>query len=189
MRSLEIELKRLEAEYNMFFAGRAPRLPWETRSRVEALVRRYDRGHIQNTAERFRFQSLQARFAAFCELWERTLRAREEGRPLARRGHRPPPSAGPADHEPARQAPGPDRIVHVTSLRDPVADAGRVRELFDRLAEARDAAGEPPLAYDRFEAVIGAQVRSLGAGERDVAFRVAVKEGKVTLTAKVLAGR
>ena len=29
---LEAEIRRLEAEYNMFFAGRLPRLPWETRA-------------------------------------------------------------------------------------------------------------------------------------------------------------
>jgi hypothetical protein len=35
MQQLEAEIKRLEAEYNMFFAGRLPRPPWETRARVE----------------------------------------------------------------------------------------------------------------------------------------------------------
>ena len=40
---LEAELKRLEAEYNMFFAGRLPRPPWETRGRVDAMVKRLDR--------------------------------------------------------------------------------------------------------------------------------------------------
>ena len=42
LQSLEAELKRLEAEYNMFFAGRLPRPPWETRSRVDAIVKRLD---------------------------------------------------------------------------------------------------------------------------------------------------
>jgi len=35
MQQLEAEIKKLEAEYNMFFAGRLPRLPWETRKRIE----------------------------------------------------------------------------------------------------------------------------------------------------------
>ena len=43
---LEAELKRLEAEYNMYFAGRLPRPPWETRGRVNAMVRRLDNVHI-----------------------------------------------------------------------------------------------------------------------------------------------
>ena len=67
MAQLEAEIKRLEAEYNMFFAGRLPRLPWETRARVEALVKRYDRMNLRNTAERFRFGTLQAKFVAFCD--------------------------------------------------------------------------------------------------------------------------
>src|SRR5262245_36512643 len=80
MTRLEAEIKRLEVEYNMFFAGRLPRLPWETRARVEQLVKRYDRMNLSNTAQRFRFGSVQARFMSFCELWERNMRAKEEGR-------------------------------------------------------------------------------------------------------------
>src|SRR5918994_150095 len=86
MQMLEAEIKRLEAEYNMFFAGRLPRLPWETRARVEKMVKRYDRTPLKNTAQRFRFDTVQARFIKFCELWERSLRSKEEGRQL--RGHR-----------------------------------------------------------------------------------------------------
>ena len=59
LQRLETELKRLEVEYNMFFAGRLPKPPWDTRGRVEALVKQYDRAHIQNFGDRFRFQSLQ----------------------------------------------------------------------------------------------------------------------------------
>ena len=37
---LAADLKQLEAEYNMFFAGRLPRPPWETRNRVDAMIKR-----------------------------------------------------------------------------------------------------------------------------------------------------
>jgi hypothetical protein len=80
LQRLEGELKRLEAEYNMFLAGRLPRVPRETRSRVQALVTQYDRRRIDNTGERFRFATIQARFASLTELWDRGLRAREDGR-------------------------------------------------------------------------------------------------------------
>jgi hypothetical protein len=78
---LETELKRLENEYNMFFADRLPRPPWETRKRVEAMVKRLDRAHLSNYGERYRFTSLQSRFAKFVDLWDRAMKAREEGRP------------------------------------------------------------------------------------------------------------
>src|SRR5580704_18656757 len=95
----------------MFFSGRLPKPPWETRSRVEALVKQYDRAHIQNFGHRFRFTTLQARFATLADLWDRGLRAREEGRPGPFATRRPEHAAAPA--------PPPDRVLHVTTLQDP----------------------------------------------------------------------
>jgi hypothetical protein len=81
IKALEIEMRRLEAEYNMYFAGRSPRPPVETRRRVTGMVRHLDRKHLSNYAERFRFTALQTRFQSFIELWDRGMRARDEGRP------------------------------------------------------------------------------------------------------------
>jgi hypothetical protein len=81
IKALEIEMRRLEAEYNMYFAGRSPRPPVETRRRVTGMVRQLDRQPLTNYAERFRFTALQTRFQSFIELWDRSMRARDEGRP------------------------------------------------------------------------------------------------------------
>lgn len=81
LKTLETELRRLEVEYNQYFAGRTPRPPLETRRRVAGLVRQLDRQRLSNYAERFRFTTLQSRFQTFADLWDRGLRAREEGRP------------------------------------------------------------------------------------------------------------
>jgi hypothetical protein len=189
MAQLEAEIKRLEAEYNMFFAGRLPRLPWETRARVDALVKRYDRMNLRNTAEKFRFGTLQSRYAAFCELWERSLNAREEGRP--RRGRRSPaPVAPPAAAPPKKRDAGETapRVVAVTAFRDPATEAERLADLYERLSTARKEAGEKPVPFEAFKQVVRAQVNKLGAGQVDVAFRVSVEKGKVTLTAKALKG-
>src|SRR5262245_8156190 len=141
MSRLETEIKRLEVEYNMFFAGRLPRLPWETRARVEQLVKRYDRMNLPNTAQRFRFGTVQARFMAFCELWERNLRAKEEGRgprgrtagaptsapqgeapPPAEPAAEPPPASDDRASAPAPRAPEPPpRIVEPPAAAPPVA--------------------------------------------------------------------
>src|SRR5262245_27967548 len=118
---LEAELKRLEAEYNMFFAGRLARPPWETRDRVAALIKQYDRAFISNTGDRFRFQSLQSRFSTFVDLWDRGLRAREEGRP------------GPFAHGQPRAAAKkgpPDRILHVAAFQDPLREMDKLTDLY-----------------------------------------------------------
>jgi hypothetical protein len=174
---LETELKRLEAEYNMFIGGRLPRPPWETRSRVEALVKRLDRTYISNTGERFRFGTVQARFAAFVELWDRGLRAREEGRP-GRFGAPPPPAA-----RPARAAS--DRVLHVTTVKDPLREIDKLHELYDRLAEARGEGAKEAMPFHKFAELVKTQVSTLrekGSGE--VALRVAVRDGKLALSVR-----
>jgi hypothetical protein len=178
---LEAELKRLEAEYNMFFAGQLKRPPWETRSRVESLVRQYDRAYIQNTGDRFRFHTLQSRFAAFVDMWDRSMRAREEGRaaPLPQRR---------TDQPLQRKVPA-DGVLRVAAFRDPARELDKLTTLYESLADARREVGEAQVSFDRFAAVVTEKVEKLRqGGSSEVAFRVAVEDGKVTLTARALKG-
>ena len=187
------EIKRLEAEYNMFFAGRLPRLPWEQRARVDALVRRHDRSDTQNTAERFRFHTLQSRYAAFTELWERQLQQQEEGRRRVDRVSRPAASVTEAPESPSAPEHAVERHlerevlkgeVHVASLRDSAAQADRVQALYECLADAKREAGEPPVAYERVAELVRAQVAKLGSEGHEVVFRVTVTNGRVSLTVR-----
>jgi hypothetical protein len=179
---LEADLKQLEAEYNMFFSGRLPKPPWETRARVEALVKHFDRGHIPNTGDRFRFTTLQSRFATFIDLWDRALRAREEGRP----GPLVPKRTTPI--EPPKKSPE-DRILHVSAFRDPVREIDKLTELYESLAEARREVGEEAPPFHKFAELVKNQVKKLrDTGSPEVAFRVAVKDGKVSFTARGLKG-
>ncbi|MCU1382199.1 MAG: hypothetical protein JWL71_896 [Acidobacteria bacterium] len=178
---LEAELKQLEAEYNMFFAGRLPKPPWETRARVDAIVKQFDRGHIPNTGDRFRFSTLQSRYATFIDLWDRGLRAREEGRPGPF-----PQKVRPS--EPEKKGPE-DRILHVSSFRDPVREIDKLTDLYESLAEARREVGEDAPPFHKFAELVKNQVKKLrDTGSPEVAFRVAVKDGKVNFTARGLKG-
>ena len=179
--TLAAELKRLEAEYNMFFAGRLPRPPWEARGRVEAMIKRHDRGHITGTADRFRFEMLQARFQKMIEVWDRGLRAREDGRPG--------PFAQPRPQAPPRPEIDKSKVLHVTALRDPLREMDKVHALYDSLMEARRGLGEDVVPFHRFAALVKDQVSKLrDAGTGEVAFRVAVKDGKVNFTVRGLKG-
>ena len=178
---LQVLLKRLEAEYNMYFAGRQPKPPLETRSQVAAVVKRLDGVHMSNYGERYRFQALQSRFAAFVDLWDRGLRAREEGRP------------GPFMHQPQAnpQKPGrpADRILHVAAFEDPMREMDKLQDLYDTLSEARREVGVDPVPFHRFADLVKQQVKKMkGDGCNEVAFRVAVKDGKVNFTARALKG-
>jgi hypothetical protein len=178
LRQLEVDLRKLEAEYNMFFAGQLPKAPLEMRGRVEAMIRQYDRSYIQRYSDRFRFSTLQARYAKFVELWDRGLRAMEESGPgpfskrrQAATRNAPASPAGP--------------VEFAATISDPALQASSVRELHARLVEANRSVGQntPPLS--KFTRLVASQVQELRkSGMSEVTFRVAVKDGKVVFTAR-----
>lgn len=189
MLQLDGEIRRLEAEFNMFFAGRLPRPPWETKTRVAALIKKHDNSYIRNTADRFRFESLQSRYQKFIELCDRQLTNRELGRPMFG-AKRPEPAKAPEAAQPAgtptpAQAPPEPRTPRervVSFGRE--AGEDRVKELYEQLAEAKKQVGEAPVDYDRVAALVRAQVSKFADEGSNVAFKIALKDGKVSLTVK-----
>jgi hypothetical protein len=177
---LESDLRKLEGEYNMYFSGRLPRPPWETRSRVESAVKRLDRSYIQNYGDRFRFSTLQARFSAFVDLWDRGLRAREEGRP------------GPFAQRPTETKKAPkieDRILFVAAFKDPLKEMDKLHDLYETLRDTREELGEENIPFHKFTELVKSQVAKLKKeGAPEVAFRVSLKNGKLNFTARGLKG-
>src|SRR5262245_60934366 len=178
LQQLAADLKRLEGEYNMFFSGRLPRPPWETRGRVQAVIKRYDRGVSMSTGDRFRFEMLQSRFQSLVELWDRGLRSRAEGRPG--------PFAQPPPKAPLKKPAQPGgKLVSVTAFTDPVREMDKLHSLYDSLMDARKQHGEEVVPFHKFAALVKNQVTKLrDEGNSEVAFRVAVKDGKVAFTVK-----
>ena len=178
---LESDLRKLEGEYNMYFSGRMPRPPWETRARVQAMVKRLDRAYIQNYGDRFRFTTLQSRFSAFVDLWDRGLRAREEGRP------------GPFGRRPADASKKPskieDRVLFVAAFTDPMKELEKLHDLYATLRDAREQAGEQNIPFHKFAELVKSQVLKLQKdGAPEVAFRVSLKDGKLKFTARGMKG-
>lgn len=181
LQALAAGLKQLEAEYNQFFSGRLKRPPWETRNRVAALVKKWDRGYIQSAMDRFQFDNLQRRYQTFIDLWDRGLRSREEGRAG--------PFAAPPPKEVRKPKPPEPQVVHVASFQDPMREMDKLHTLYDSLMDARREAGEDVVPFHRFAALVKDQVTKLRAdGNDEVKFRVSVTEGKVNLTVRGTTG-
>ena len=153
----------------------------------EALIKKYAYAEIRNNTERFRYQTLASRYATFNELWNKRLRAIEEGRPMGihgvyeRRVAPPPVHAPPPPAAPANSGSGEVRV------KDPGGDAAAVRSLFDRFLEARKATGEAaPVKFESFQKIISQQAARILSekGAQAVDFRLETKDGKVSLKAK-----
>ena len=202
MSALEEDLARidegifkLQKEWERFFCGQERKAPFESKQRLDRLVRRYVGVEIRNNIERFRFQTLTAKYNTLSDLWNRKLRAIEEGRPLSSvqlkhlREAAMEPEAAPVSHAPSfagsKSAPAvPARAeVRLSTLRD---DDQGVKELYEQFRAARASVGESEVKYESFRKLI-AQQRTRLLEEKDavaVDFRVALQDGKVALKAK-----
>jgi hypothetical protein len=176
---LEEDIRRLKIEFDVYFGGGSKRLPYDTKGRVETVIKRIADDRSLTFAQRFQYNSLVARYTSFREMWRRTVQEREEGRSaadLARSAHRIEPSA-------ERRASSASFVCH-----DARADVPVIKQLYDKLIEAKRACGEPTaeISFPRFHHMIAAQTDSLKerTGCAGVRFFVEVDNGRVVFKAR-----
>jgi hypothetical protein len=187
---LDLSIRQLHAKWDLFFSGAEKKPPSDLQAQVEALVKRWANAEIRNSGERFRYQSLTARLTTFTELWQKRLRAREEGKVFGLHGLRaeqlptPPPSPPPAPRH-VGLPPQPPTF----RVGDTVHDAAAIRALYERFAEERQRTGEgAPPPFDAFRQLIAQQTEKLRAEKTAAAvdFRLETKDGRVALKARVV---
>lgn len=172
---LEEDVRRLKVEFDIYFNGAAKRPPYDTKGRVETVIKRLADDRTLTFAQRYRYNSLVARYNSFLQLWRRTMQEREEGRGPARRDERGPREAA---------ASAPRTFVCADARRD----VATVKSLFETLVEAKRQCGEATedLSFARFHRMIVEKAETLKtrSGCERVHFSVGVSEGRVSFKAK-----
>ncbi len=174
---LEEDVRRLKVEFDIYFNGAAKRPPYDTKGRIETLIKRLADDRTLSFAQRYRYNSLVARFNSFRELWRRTMQGREEGRD---------PAAS------ARAAAKQEAVEAFTRTTLVCADANRdvetVKHLYNALVEAKTKCGEPTddFSFPRFHRLIASKAESLKEklGCERVCFSVDVEGGHVSFKAR-----
>ena len=179
---LEEDIRRLRIEFDIFFNGAAKRPPYDTKGRVETLLKRLGDDRTLTFAQRFRYNSLAARYNAFRDLWRRTMQGREEGRD--------PVSAARAGVKDAE-------VKKVETVSFVCLDAHRevdvVKNLYTSLLEAKRSCGEPTgdLSFPKFHRLIASKADGIKQqlGCERVQFSVAVEDGHVSFKARADRGQ
>lgn len=175
---LDVKLKQLRLDYEQYFLGARPREPGMLRSEVQKLVIFYSNTAIQNTAQRFKFQSLCSRFLTQRRQWDLTLRKIEEGT-YERHIFKANLHARSSERTTARGLPAP-------ALNTGPANP----DLFDSYLDACRSVGQPTtgLTRERLAQVMDQQRDALRQqyGCSEVKFRVVVESGKAKLKATPL---
>ena len=79
LKLLEIRVKQLKLEYEQYFLGNRPTEPHHLRGDVQKIITFWSGQAIRNTALRFRFNTICARFFAHRRQWGSIVRRIEEG--------------------------------------------------------------------------------------------------------------
>ena len=173
---LEDDIRHLRIEFDIFFNGNAKRQPYETKGRVETLLKRLGDDRTLNYAQRYRYNSLCARYNAFRDLWRRTMQGREEGRDAVS-AHRASVRITEPKLEPVSFVCG-----------DAHHEVELVKNLYNSLIEAKRQCGEPTedLSFPKFHRLIASKadgIKQQGGCDR-VRFSVAVEDGHVSFKAR-----
>lgn len=172
LKILEVRLTQLKLEYEKYFLGSRPTEPAQQRSEVQKTVLRFSNMRITNTAQRFKFNSLNGRYQAFKRQWDNTLRQIEAGT-----YKRHVFKADLRDRE---------RGIEGTSPGGAGAGDGRA-ELFETYRDAMMATGQNTkgLTPEKLQKAIAKQEAAIKKkyGCDNVDFKVVVTDGKVKLKA------
>ena len=173
---LEEDVRRLKVEFDIFFNGAAKRPPYDTKSRVETLIKRIADDRTLTFAQRYQYNSLVARYTSFRELWRRTMQGREEGRD--------PAAVARASQHPAAES----NQKTTFTCADAHQDVETVKNLYQALVEAKKSCGESTddLSFPRFHHLIARKTDNLKEhlGCERVLFSIDVRDGQVSFKAK-----
>ena len=172
---LEDDIRHLRIEFDIFFNGGAKRPPYDTKGRVETLLKRLADDRTLTYAQRYRYNSLAARYNAFRDLWRRTMQGREEGRDAV--------SAARASAKREEPRVEPVSVVCLDAHRE----VELVKDLYNSLIEAKRHCGEPTedLSFPKFHRLIASKADGIKQqrGCDRVRFSVAVEDGHVSFRA------
>ena len=174
---LEEDIRRLKVEFDIYFNGAAKRPPYDTKGRVETVLKRLGDDRSLSFAQRYRYNTLIARYNSFRDLWRRTIQGREEGKD--------PVSAARAS---AKMNEPRDTEAVSFACADAHKEVETVKHLYESLLEAKQRCGEPTegFSFPRFHRLIASKADGIKdrSGCEKVTFSVAIEGGHVSFKAR-----
>jgi hypothetical protein len=174
---LEEDIRRLKIEFDVFFNGASKRPPYDTKGRVETLIKRLGDDRTLSYAQRYRYTSLASRYNSFRDLWRRIMQGREEGRDPQATARVSAKEQGQADF-------GRKSFV----CDDAHKDVELVKDVYRSLMEAKKVCGEPieDFSFPRFHRLLASQADVLKerSGCQRVSFSIDVQGGHVSFKAR-----
>jgi hypothetical protein len=188
LEGLEAALRDLNAQYDAFLYGSRSLPPVEIRRRVGLQIRRLGTSEPDSSADRYRFASLQARYIALCERWDRLQSEKEAGKRPGIYGHLTRIGGGDLGRRAHPNVPRPTSVKGEATHPSSSAATSEETDLFERYRRARLEHGEDVSGLDleRFVARLVREREKLKErfGVGDIEFVIAERDGRVRLIAR-----
>jgi len=188
LNQLDDNIRRLKIEFDVFFGGGAKKPPTELEWRVQVAMKKYSDGRRMTYGQRFKFNTIQQKFAIYNSLWQQKLRIKEEGyrRPqdalLSIQGVRD------ADAGERHGADASEASLFRVACSNVDTEQNKVKALYDAMLDAgkKLKAKAPAGTFDSFHQFVKKKTEQLRKeyGSSAVEFAVEVEDGKVRLKAK-----
>lgn len=167
---LDYSISLLKRDYEAFFSGGSKQLPVESQRKIERAIKRYSNMTVLSYAQRFRFNTIVARFNSYLDLWNKQMRMKEEGRT---------PTGGLVNAESKRQQ---------GQAAEAESQDKKMENLFTEYLRTRQVTGEgaPKLNFESFCQLVSKQKTAIVQKYhcKDVDFYVKVEEGQAKLKAR-----
>jgi hypothetical protein len=207
MVKMQVLFDSLKHEYDLYFVGTRKEPPAKEFKVLEKMVRRYANTSLPRLSQQFRVATFNSKFSIYSEQWNRWLRAKEDGfigdpRILgavrkAKKAYQDMEKEAPDREEvsgrkalvsqkPTAPTPQAEELLEVQAASNGTRAA---RKLYDDFVTASLKSGEvPQWDFTSFQGHLVSQKETIlqKYKGKDVQFTVQVKDGKVSLKAKVV---
>ena len=182
---VEQSMFMLKIEYEKYFSGLERVEPVRDRTTIQRTMREFTLEPIRQAQQRFRFQSLKARWQSLELYWTRNLLMVERGTHPKMR-FRADAKERTRATEPAAQAISPQEQVLLDRQAQMEREDRAYRAVYDKYIEARETCGQSvDLSFDAVRDALRTQVRQIKSTYNvdSVKFRIVVENGKAKVKA------
>ena len=174
---LEEDVRRLKIEFDVFFNGGNKRAPYDSKNRVETMIKRIADERSLTFAQRYYYNSIVARYTSFREMWRRTMQGREEGR-----------GAAAAMRSMQNQAEKKEPELKQFVCSDVERDRETTRKIYDALIQAKQQCDKPTddLSFSSFQKQLATQINRFRQSNNceQIRFEIGVDNDRVVFKAR-----
>ncbi|MBI1912507.1 MAG: hypothetical protein HYS21_10975 [Deltaproteobacteria bacterium] len=175
---LDAKIARLKVEYEQYFMRVLKREPLQLREEIDRLVMQYSNQTLTNTSQKFKYNSIIAKYNSYKQYWTRVLRSIDEGTYVRK-------AEGGTENASAKEIRQTQPKIAEMPARANNGSSDELQEVYKKYIEARKECHEPTegISFETLAKTINETKKKVESLYKttDVELKVFIKDGKAKL--------